>query len=131
MLSLVLPLVLAAPTIVWSSAASVGQGGSARLETKGVSAGVHYTLITRVVCEVHDSGRRKRWREHVHPLGDVPFGVEFRAFVGTQEFPAGAGEVRTTVRLDENNPVIRIEDRSSPPSGRTRCRLTFVALESL
>lgn len=74
MLCLLLPLVLAAPTIVWSSPASVGQGGSARFETKGVSGGVHATHA---------------------------------------------------------NPVLRIEDRSSPPSGRTRCRLTFVAFESL
>jgi hypothetical protein len=130
-LSLLVPLVFAAPTIVWSSTASIGPGGSARFETKGVGGGVHLTLVTRVVCEVKDGGRRKRWRERVHPLGDVPFGVEFRVFVGAQEFPAGAGEVRTTVRLDQANPVLRIEDRSSPPSGRTRCRLTFVAFESL
>ncbi|MBE2253553.1 MAG: hypothetical protein IAE78_28755 [Myxococcus sp.] len=131
MLPVLVQCLLAAPVMVWSSSASVPQGGRGRFETRGVSAATHYTLVTRVVCEVRDGGRRKRWREHVHPNGNVPFGVEFRVFLGAQEFPSGVGEGRTTVRVDAADPVLTVEDRSSPPSGRTRCRLSFIGLESL
>lgn len=124
-------LVLAAPTLVWSSSTSVSGGKAVTLQAKGLTAGAFYSLVTRGVCEVKDSPRRRRWRERVHPLGNVPFGTEFRVFVGDLEFPTGVDEARALFRAPTADPPIRLEDRSSPVTGRTRCRLVFVGIETV
>lgn len=131
MLAALTALVLAAPRLVWSSSTSVSGSKAVTLRAKGLEAGAFYSLVTRGVCEVKDSPRRRRWREHVHPLGNVPFGTEFRVSVGGLEFPAGVDEQRTLFRAPAAEPEVRLEDRSSPTSGRTHCRLTFVGIETV
>ncbi|MBL8919125.1 MAG: hypothetical protein JNJ54_09720 [Myxococcaceae bacterium] len=131
MLAALTSLIVAAPTLVWSSSTNVSGGKRVTLQARGLQPGVHYSVVTRGVCEVKDAPRRRRWRERVHPLGNVPFGTEFRVFIGDAEFPTGVDEARTLFRAASADPEVRLEDRSSPASGRTRCRLTFVGIETV
>lgn len=132
MLAAFTSLVVAAPTLVWSSSTHVSGSKAATLQAKGLRAGEHYSVVTRGVCEVKDAPRRRRWRERVHPLGNVPFGTEFRIIIGGElEFPTGIDEARNLFRAPSGDPEIRLEDRSSPAGGRTRCRLTFVGIETI
>lgn len=130
MLALALSLALGQGKVVWSTEAKVGIGESVRFETKGLVAGTHYTLVTRGKCETRESRRRRRWREKVNPGGHVPFGVEFRVFIGDEEVPVRVDETRTIFRAGSNDPVIRVEDRSTPAAG-VSCTLTSIAVEHL
>jgi hypothetical protein len=124
-------LVLAAPTIVWSSATRVSGPTPVVLVARGLTAGMRYHLVTRGAYEIRDTPRRKRWRERVNPLDREPFGTEFRVFAGGEAFPVGIDENRHPVRATADTMELRLEDRSSQSNPRTVCRVTFVALETI
>ena len=124
-------LILAAPTVVWSTPARFWGRVPARFEAKGLTPGTLYNLVTRGACEVRDTPRRKRWREHVNPNGGAPFGTEFRVFVAGEDYPIGVDENRHLFRARDATTEVRLEDRSSGSNPRTVCRVTFVAIETI
>ncbi|MCA3016218.1 MAG: hypothetical protein INH41_27860 [Myxococcaceae bacterium] len=129
--SMVAALSLGAPRVVWSTTTRVAGPTPVIVRARGLTAGAWYLLVTRGVCEIKDTPRRKRWRARVNPGVDEPFGTEFRVGGGVEEYPVGVGEHRQLVRAPADTVELRLEDRSSRSKPHTFCRLTSVAFETI
>ncbi|MDX2008801.1 MAG: hypothetical protein SFW67_01340 [Myxococcaceae bacterium] len=130
-LEVIASVVVAAPTVVWSTEARVSGKTPGRFQAKGLTPGTLYNLVTRGTCEVRDTPRRKRWRERVNPSGNVPFGTGFRVFVPGEDYPIGVDDNRHLFRAHDATIEVRVEDQSSGSNPRTICRVTFVAIETI